>query len=73
MHLEEWSLDGGREKIATNNALELYNLKNDVSEENNLALKETKTRDRLLDELLAWHKQIGAPIPKEPNPKRKEE
>ncbi|MDE0937572.1 MAG: sulfatase-like hydrolase/transferase [Mariniblastus sp.] len=27
MHLEEWSLDGGRESIATNNARKLYNLR----------------------------------------------
>ncbi|MBT3278701.1 MAG: sulfatase [Phycisphaerales bacterium] len=70
LFMEEWSLDGGRAKIATNNAIELYNLKADPSEKSNLALKEIKVRDRLLDELLAWQKSIGAPIPKEPNPDR---
>ena len=67
MYLEEWSLDGGREKIATNHAIELYNLKNDISESDNVALQQVETRDRLLDELLAWQKEIGAPIPTEPN------
>jgi arylsulfatase A-like enzyme len=66
MFMEEWSLDGGREKMDTNNAIELYNLKDDISEQHNLALKEPEIRDRLLDELLAWQKNIGAPIPKEP-------
>ncbi len=70
MYLEEWSLDGGFEKRAVNNALELYNLKTDVGESNNLALKEPGIRDRLLDELLDWQTSIGAPIPKAPNRKR---
>lgn len=67
MYLEEWSLDGGRESIATNNAIELYNLRRDVSENKNLAPVETKVRDQLLNELLAWQKAIGAPVPKEAN------
>ena len=67
MYLEEWSLDGGRESIATNNALELYNLRRDVSESKNLALVETDVRDQLLNELLAWQQAIGAPIPREAN------
>ena len=71
MYLEEWSLDGGYEKRAVNNALELYNLKTDVSERENLALKEPKIRDRLLDELLDWQTSIGAPIPKAQNTKRR--
>ncbi|MEX0324283.1 MAG: sulfatase [Puniceicoccaceae bacterium] len=70
MYLEEWSLDGGRDAIAINNALELYNLKEDVSESRNLSLMEPAIRDRLLDELLAWQRSVGAPIPKEPNDKR---
>lgn len=71
MYLEEWSLDGGRDAIATNNALELYNLNTDVGESENLALKEPVVRDRLLDELLAWQKSVGAPIPKAPNKNRR--
>jgi arylsulfatase A-like enzyme len=71
MYLEEWSLDGGRDQLATNNAIELYNLRDDVGESRNLALEEVKTRDRLLEELLAWQSSVGAPIPKEPNGKRR--
>ncbi|MDA1233086.1 MAG: aryl-sulfate sulfohydrolase, partial [Planctomycetota bacterium] len=39
LHLyhEEWQLDGGREKLAINNAVELYNLKDDIGERTNLA------------------------------------
>ena len=64
MHLEEWSLDGGFEKRDVNHALELYNLKTDVGESDNLALKKPRIRDRLLNELLDWQASIGAPIPK---------
>jgi len=70
LYLEEWSLDGGRAKITSNNSVELYNLKNDIGEKNNLALTNTKKRDELLDELLAWQQQIKAPIPKEANPQQ---
>ena len=68
MFMEEWSLDGGRSNIANNNAIELYNLKDDIGEINNLALREIEVRDSLLDELLTWQKSIIATIPKEPNP-----
>jgi len=39
LHLfhEEWQLDGGREKLATNHAVELYHLKEDIGERNDLA------------------------------------
>jgi arylsulfatase A-like enzyme len=67
MHLEEWSLDGGREKIDTNKSIELYNLAADPSEKDNLALKNKERRDQLLNELLAWQRDIAAPIPREPN------
>ena len=70
LFLEEWSLDGGREKIDTNNCVELYNLKQEVGEKSNLALSNKTKRDEMLEELLAWHKSINAPIPTEPNPKR---
>jgi arylsulfatase A-like enzyme len=71
MYLEEWSLDGGFEKRDINNALELYNLKTDVGESDNVALRNPELRDRLLDELLKWQTSIGAPVPKAPNKKRK--
>ena len=70
LHLfhEEWQLDGGRGKLATNHAVELYNLKNDTGERNDLADRETVKRDELLADLLAWTKKTGAILPSEPNP-----
>lgn len=70
LHLfhEEWQLDGGREKLATNQAVELYDLANDIGEHHNLALAETSKRDELLNDLLAWQKSVDALVPTEPNP-----
>ncbi len=68
MFHEEWVLDGGREKIATNNAVELYNLKDDIGESNNLVNENIAKRDELLDDLLNWIKETNAPIPNKPNP-----
>jgi len=70
LHLfhEEWQLDGGRAKLAENHAVELYNLKDDIGERNDLANKNTARRDELLDELLAWHQAVNAPLPNQPNP-----
>lgn len=71
LHLyhEEWLLDGGRTKLATNRAVELYNLKDDIGERHDLANANTAKRDELLDELLAWQKTINAPLPGKPNRK----
>jgi arylsulfatase A-like enzyme len=69
LFLEEWQLDGGREKLATNHAIELYNLKDDIGERTDLATQNTAKRDELLDDLLAWHQSIKAVVPSEPNPK----
>ena len=72
LYMEEWSLDGGREKIDSNNSVELYNLAKDPGEQNNLALENKSKRDEMLDELLAWHKEANAPVPAEPaTPKEK--
>ena len=70
LHLyhEEWQLDGGRDKLETNNAVELYNLSDDIGERNNLVVKNAPKRDELLDELLAWFKSTNALIPNERNP-----
>ncbi|MBT31628.1 MAG: hypothetical protein CMO01_18385 [Thalassobius sp.] len=67
MFLEEWTLDGGQANITSNNAIELYNLKEDIGESNNLANVETAKRDELLKDLMDWQKEINAPIPSEPN------
>lgn len=70
LHLyhEEWQLDGGRDKLPGNGAVELYNLASDIGERHNLAGIETAKRDELLDELLKWFESTGALLPKEPNP-----
>jgi arylsulfatase A-like enzyme len=70
LHLfhEEWQLDGGREKLATNHAVELYHLSGDPGERENLANANPAKRDELLDELLAWFKSTGAKLPDQPNP-----
>jgi len=65
---EEWVLDGGKEKIATNHSVELYNLAKDPGEERNLANMEPGKRDELLKELLEWQQSINAPVPAKPNP-----
>ena len=67
MFHEEWVLDGGRDSIETNNSVELYNLKADLGETNNLCNKEVEIRDELLDDLLRWIDDTGAPIPDEAN------
>lgn len=64
IRLGDWKLhqyfeDGG---------LELYNLKTDVGEANNLAQTHPQKRQALLERLIQWREQVGAPIPTEPNP-----
>jgi len=68
MFHEEWVLDGGSKNLDTNNAIELYNLKDDIAEQNNLAQINTRKRDELLKELMDWQKNIKAPVPTTPNP-----
>ena len=70
LHLyhEEWQLDGGRAGLATNNAVELYNLAEDFGERKNLALSHATKRDELLDDLLKWMGTIKAPLPTARNP-----
>lgn len=65
LHLyhEEWLLGGGKERLATNGALELYNLRLDEGERHNLALSEAAKREELLNDLLAWLRAVNAPMP----------
>ena len=49
-------------------AIELYNLKMDVSEKKNLVLKNEEKKQELLRELKDWQKSTRAPIPTEKNP-----
>jgi arylsulfatase A-like enzyme len=69
LHLfhEEWQLDGGRKQLATNHAVELYNLRDDPGEHNDLANSNPRKRDELLDDLLRWIADIKAPLPTERN------
>lgn len=69
LHLfhEEWQLDGGRAQLATNRAVELYNLRDDPGEHNDLANSNPRKRDELLDDLLRWIADIKAPLPTERN------
>lgn len=68
LYYEEWELDGGRENITTNNSVELYNLKNDIGESNNLCNSEIQKRDELLDQLLGWISETNAAVPQKANP-----
>ena len=70
LHLyhEEWQLDGGRERIATNRAVELYNIASDIGERRDVADTARRKRDELLNDLLRWIEAIKAPLPVERNP-----
>lgn len=67
LYHEEWQLDGGRQKVSTNNAVELYNLAADEGERKNLVNENTTKRDELLDDLVAWMKATNAKMPTEKN------
>jgi arylsulfatase A-like enzyme len=69
LHLyhEEWQLDGGHAALATNNAVELYNLRDDIGERHNLVSSNSARRDELLGDLLAWLKATSAKLPTERN------
>jgi arylsulfatase A-like enzyme len=70
LHLfhEEWSLDGGRDQLDKNRAVELYNLADDPGESHDLSLAERAKRDELLGDLLAWIDRTNAKMAREPNP-----
>jgi len=58
--LHQYFEDGG---------IELYNLVDDPGEQQNLADSNPERRRELLDVLTAWQNEVGAPIPRTPNPK----
>lgn len=68
LYHEEWQLDGGRAGLATNNAVELYNVAADIGERNNLAPTDPAKRDELLGDLLNWMKSSHALLPTQRNP-----
>jgi arylsulfatase A-like enzyme len=65
LYHEEWQLDGGRTRIDTNNAVELYNIRDDMGERRDLALTNKAKRDELLNDLLEWFKETKARLPVE--------
>ena len=51
------------------NALELYNISQDIGEQNNLAAQQREKTKALHEKLIAWRKEVGALMPT-PNPNR---
>jgi hypothetical protein len=49
--------------------VELYNLKDDISETNDLAKTKPKKAKELHILLVEWRKSVNAPVPTEKNPK----
>ena len=72
LHLfhEEWLLDGGRDHLGTNRAVELYHLSEDIGERNDLSIRNPAKRDELLYDLLQWLKSTSAPMPSLPLEKK---
>lgn len=50
------------------NQIELFNLKNDIGETNNLRDRNPEKAKELLDSLMAWQSKTAAPIPVKSNP-----
>ena len=50
-------------------AIELYNLKQDLGENNNLAAKMPDKVKELHASMLKWREEVKAPVPTEKNPK----
>ena len=60
---EEWLLDGGAVNIPGNRAVELYYMKNDPGERQELSAAEPSIRDALLAEVLTFWKANRNPLP----------
>lgn len=60
LYHEEWLLDSGWTKRATNNSIELFNLATDGGERKNIAAINPAKRDELLNEVLSWIKNTKA-------------
>lgn len=69
LHHDRWSLDGGREKIRQNRAVELFDLSTDIGERRDLAGANPEKRDELLADLLAWLESNDARIAGQANPR----
>lgn len=68
MRMGDWKLI---ENFETK-GLELYNLKNDISESINLVYSEPKRVKKMHKALIKWRKGVNAPVPTELNPEYKE-
>ncbi|MCH5719261.1 hypothetical protein [Niabella hibiscisoli] len=63
LYLEEWLLDGGKARLHNNKAIELYNIRTDKGEHTDLSHSHVAQRNELLNELLQWMNNTGAPLP----------
>jgi arylsulfatase A-like enzyme len=63
LYLEEWLLDGGKARISDNNSVELYNIRTDEGEHDNLARSNVAKRNELLNDLLNWMEKTKALLP----------
>jgi arylsulfatase A-like enzyme len=68
LYHEEWQLDGGRTRLAANNATDLYDLRTDIGERKDLSETNAAKRNELLDDLLGWFDATGAELPNRRNP-----
>ena len=64
VRLGDWKLH----QYFEDNGLELYNLKDDLGERNNLAEKNPEKTKEMLDLLRRWRDETAAPVPRELNP-----
>lgn len=64
IRLGDWKLH----QYFEDDGLELYNLAEDLGEQQNLAAEQPEKTQELLGILNDWRKNMNAPIPKEPNP-----
>ena len=65
LHLfhEEWILDDHQDKTSPWKSIELYNLDEDISESENVAMEKPEVALELLEEVLSWHEKVGAKLP----------
>ena len=65
---EEMVLDGGLAQLVSHHGVELYNLRQDVGERNDLAISNPVKRDELLGDLQRWLSSVDALSPHTANP-----
>lgn len=65
---DRWALDGGRDHLETNGAVELFDLGTNLDECCDQSTTRPEKRDELLDDLLRWIDENDAPLASTPNP-----